>query len=163
MFGRDRLGFWHGPRGQSRGLALAGAKDGDDDHSVGYKRPPRQTRFKPGKSGNPAGRPKRDPTLEDDMVLELAQTINVRDGGHHRVVSKQRAIVKAVVAAAVAGDLRAASLIIDLTVRGPKGGAEYPDNALVPDSGDDIALESFLAREVARRVAEGEMPPTEEK
>lgn len=30
-----------------------------DDHRVGYKQTPKETRFKPGQSGNPSGKPKR--------------------------------------------------------------------------------------------------------
>jgi hypothetical protein len=33
--------------------------DTPDDYDVGYGRPPKETRFKPGKSGNPRGRPKK--------------------------------------------------------------------------------------------------------
>ena len=40
--------------------------------SVGYKRPPRKTQFKPGKSGNPRGRPKR----KVDMSSALNQAFN---------------------------------------------------------------------------------------
>jgi hypothetical protein len=33
-------------------------EDEPNNYHVGYGRPPRHTQFKPGRSGNPAGRPK---------------------------------------------------------------------------------------------------------
>jgi len=39
------------------------------DDKVGYRRPPRSGRFKPGVSGNPKGRPKRN-------LSTLAQIVN---------------------------------------------------------------------------------------
>ena len=43
-----------------------------DDSRVGYKRPPVQTRFKAGTSGNLSGRPKRRPTFRSVLMDELA-------------------------------------------------------------------------------------------
>src|SRR3954468_3734508 len=53
---------------------------------VGYGRPPRATRFKPGQSGNPRGRPKGAKSL--DQVLRTALDRRVPDprrGGRHTV------------------------------------------------------------------------------
>src|ERR1700748_300131 len=53
------------------------------DDKVGYKKPPKGTRFKKGKSGNPKGRPKKQPS--DDFgeallkALEYPATIYVAD------------------------------------------------------------------------------------
>ena len=32
----------------------------ESDFPIGYKKPPLETRFKPGQSGNPSGRPKKN-------------------------------------------------------------------------------------------------------
>jgi hypothetical protein len=37
-----------------------------DDYEIGYKKPPRHTRFKKGQSGNPKGRPKKAPAQPAD-------------------------------------------------------------------------------------------------
>lgn len=44
-----------------------------DNHIAGYKRPPKATQFKPGQSGNKAGRPKgsrNKPNPPRDLVLK---------------------------------------------------------------------------------------------
>jgi len=48
-----------------------------DDNAVGYGRPPKESRFQPGTSGNPKGRPKRNKTLRDSMFEELMRPIPV--------------------------------------------------------------------------------------
>ncbi len=71
--------------------------------SVGYKRPPIRTRFRPGQSGNPSGRPKRLPSLQDDLEFELAQPKRVERGSKEQKVTRQRALMKAVVDSAIDG------------------------------------------------------------
>jgi hypothetical protein len=44
----------------------------DESYEVGYKKPPKATRFKPGQSGNPSGKSKRiAPALDPGKVLQL--------------------------------------------------------------------------------------------
>ena len=50
-------------------------------HQVGYGRPPLHTRFKPGQSGNPKGRPKGAKN-EDTILREIMnRPIDIREGG----------------------------------------------------------------------------------
>ena len=64
------------------------------EYTVGYRKPPKATRFKPGQSGNPKGRPKGSPNLAADLSTELGELITVREGGAAQRVSKQRALIK---------------------------------------------------------------------
>jgi hypothetical protein len=84
----------------------------DDDYEVGYGKPPRHTRFRPGQSGNPSGRPKGTRNLASDLSEELREKIIVTEGGKSRETTKQRAIVKTAVARALKGDMRAITVLI---------------------------------------------------
>jgi hypothetical protein len=118
---------------------------------VGYKRPPQHSKFKPGQSGNPGGRAKGARNLETDLAQELSEKIPIREGERCLKVSKQRALLKSLVAKALKGDTRAAGLILQLLAKivaveeiGPKQKSE-------PLSAEETAI---LERFVAKRIAE---------
>lgn len=125
----------------------------DDPGRVGYKRPPKHSQFRPGQSGNPSGRPKRKPSLTDDLAAELAEMISIVDGGRQLQVSKQRAIVKALVNAAMTGDLRAAAAVINLSATVVDNDAADAQEG-ADRSHDDELLEKYVEREVSRRSSE---------
>lgn len=79
---------------------------------VGYKKPPRHTRFKPGQSGNPNGRPRKKSTLAESIERELNTRITVTEGGKQRRITKLDAIAKQQTNKAVSGDLKAAALLM---------------------------------------------------
>ena len=85
--------------------------------AVGYRKPPEATRFKPGTSGNPRGRPKGSANLATDLAAELGEQITVREGGRPRRISKQRALVKSLMAKALQGDVRATTALLALYAR----------------------------------------------
>lgn len=92
--------------------------EGDSgDYQVGYGKPPKHSQFKPGKSGNPQGRPKGTKNLKTDLMDELCETILVHEGGQARKLSKQRALVKALLTRALKGDVRAANLLLSMMMR----------------------------------------------
>ena len=45
----------------------------EDDDKVGYCKPPKHSRFKPGQSGNPLGRPRKNRSIETMIKRELDQ------------------------------------------------------------------------------------------
>ena len=87
------------------------------DYKVGYGKPPKGTRFKKGKSGNPRGRPKGSLNLATDLTAELGEHITVREDGRPRRVSKQRALIKSLMAKALQGDVRATTSLLALYTR----------------------------------------------
>jgi hypothetical protein len=91
--------------------------ENERDYLVGYRKPPKHTRFKPGQSGNPNGRPKGSKNLKTELSEELTERIDLREGGKSLRVSKQRALVKAMTAKALQGDTKAANLVLNLVLR----------------------------------------------
>jgi hypothetical protein len=87
------------------------------NYKVGYRRPPKATQFKRGKSGNPKGRPKGSRNLATDLAAELGEPITVREEGRQRRVSKQRALIKSLMAKSLQGDVRAAAALLSLYAR----------------------------------------------
>ena len=78
-------------------------------YEVGYGKPPIEGRFKPGISGNPKGRPKRQPTAVADHIDDvLARPMTFREKGRERVGTRAEVVVKVVIDRALAGDLLAA-------------------------------------------------------
>jgi len=126
----------------------------NDDGRVGYRRPPKKTRFKPGRSGNPKGRPKHARNLKSEFLEELGEVIRVREGDRELKISKQRAFVKALVSAAIKGDMRATSALVSFCTRA--FGNEPEDSQPPPPTPDDLEiLNDFVGREVRRRVTDG--------
>ena len=46
-----------------------------DDDAVGYGKPPKETRFKPGRSGNPRGRPKGSKNFNTILAKRLQELV----------------------------------------------------------------------------------------
>jgi hypothetical protein len=86
-------------------------------YKVGYGKPPKRTQFKKGKSGNPRGRPKGSLNLSTDLAAELSEQITLREDGRSRRVSKQRALIKSLLAKALQGDVRATTAVLALYAR----------------------------------------------
>src|SRR5262245_38858248 len=55
---------------------------------VGYARPPMASRFKPGKSGNPKGRPRNSRNLKTIIQGALTAPVVLREGARKRSISK---------------------------------------------------------------------------
>lgn len=124
-----------------------------EDYDVGYGRPPENTQFKPGQSGNPNGRPKGTKNLKMDLAEELGERIVVKEGGKSKSISKQRAMLKGLVAKAVGGDARAASLLLGLIERLLAPSQEDGASAALPPD-DQAILERFLNRHGAGGTSE---------
>jgi Family of unknown function (DUF5681) len=74
---------------------------------VGYCNPPEHTRFRPGHSGNPAGRPKGTLNLATVLQRALREKIVISKNGRRIVITKMEAAIRQLVDKASAGDLKA--------------------------------------------------------
>jgi uncharacterized membrane protein len=118
---------------------------------VGYKEPPQHTRFRPGRSGNPAGRPKRRLSFWEALSTELAAAMPRKDP--EQAWSKLQALVKTLVDSAIAGNARAQSIVVGALARlGDAENSEAPPLTL-----DDREILDALKRRT------GEKSPAEER
>jgi DNA-directed RNA polymerase subunit F len=83
-------------------------------YKVGYGRPPRETQFKPGESGNPKGRRKGSKNLSTQIAEALAETVTIKVDGRSRRVSKLQASFMQQANKAATGDARATKLMVEL-------------------------------------------------
>ena len=99
------------------------ARPPDPGYDVGYARPPQDTWFKAGTSGNPKGRPRgvknKRPALNDErlknIILEEAyRNIIVRDGHRNVSVPMAQAVVRSMAVNAAKGQHRAQRLFAEL-------------------------------------------------
>ena len=81
---------------------------------IGYGNPPKATRFKLGVSGNPRGRPKGGTNLATDLAEELREKVTIRSDGQTQRVSKQPALIKALMKKAPQGDVRSSAAVLSL-------------------------------------------------
>jgi hypothetical protein len=122
----------------------------DSDQPVGYKSPPKHKQFQRGQSGNPRGRRKGARNFKTDLVAELHEQIPIRENGREMKITKQRAFIKALVAAAIKGDMRATSALVSFCTRSLGSEDEDDVNASSPAEDIDI-IEAFVKRERQRR------------
>ena len=84
----------------------------DDRNDVGYKKPPKHSRFPKGKSGNPAGRPKALVGISIKEILDGDQR-----GKNGEVISRREAYVIALINEALRGNQKAFSKFMTLMHR----------------------------------------------
>ena len=89
----------------------------EPDYAVGYGRPPKETRFQPGKSGNPTGRGKGNRSVGAILDDVFRQKIEVTENGKTRRVAAVEAMMRRLRNDALRGDPKAIRLSIELIRR----------------------------------------------
>jgi len=78
----------------------------------GYRKPPEHSRFRPGQSGNPKGRPKGSLNVTTVLMKILREKVVINENGRRRKITKLEAALKQLVNKAASGDLRALSQLL---------------------------------------------------
>jgi hypothetical protein len=87
-------------------------RKGDEPYAVGYGKPPRDTRFKAGQSGNPKGRQKGTKSFKATVGAILNETIKVQTPQGTRRITKLEALVHTSLNSALKGDAKAADQVL---------------------------------------------------
>lgn len=88
--------------------------DTREDYTVGNKRPPKHSQFAPGKSGNPAGRPKGSIGVKAKLAKELRKIITVKKNGKSIKMMKEDVILEQLIDNSMRGDLKSAALVLKM-------------------------------------------------
>ena len=98
---------------QTRSSATRSRKRRTGTYEVGYGRPPLEHRFKPGRSGNPKGRP-RDAKNEETILTNLLnRKIDIREAGRLRKITVLEAMLLKFAEEALKGDAKAATFLLN--------------------------------------------------
>lgn len=120
--------------------------DQNPEYEVGYKKPPVASRFQAGNwRGNRKGRPRKSRNLKSDFEDEMAQRITLKEGNVSIRISKQRALVKALVVKGIKGDERAIGRALDLWLR-LIGNDDQASEVPALSEEDQAILDAFLKR-----------------
>jgi Family of unknown function (DUF5681) len=129
--------------------------DHDDTYQVGYRKPPTDTRFGKGQSGNPKGRPKGSLNLATIMNKVGRRRIKVKVNGCTKTMTTLEAVVTQESNKALSGDGRAAKDYLNLhrVCEDPEQTALPP---AAPDERDKMVMET-----IAKRIRQSEGPEPE--
>jgi len=78
-----------------------------NDYEVGYGRPPKETQFVKGQSGNPNGRPKGSKSLITMFSAIALKQIIVTENGRAKTMTTIEAVLHRAMNMAMSGDIRA--------------------------------------------------------
>jgi hypothetical protein len=116
------------------------------DYEVGYAKPPRQTQFRKGQSGNPKGRPVGAKNLSTLLNEALNEPVIVTENGRHRKITKRQTIITQLVNRSATADFRALKILLDI-IREIENRTEMASPETSPFSAaDEKVIEQLMAR-----------------
>jgi Family of unknown function (DUF5681) len=94
-----------------------------DNYEVGYGKPPKHTRFKPGVSANPKGRPRRKPLAASEIIDKvLNAAAEYTEHGRTKRTTRLALTLKSLANYALKGDVKAAEMLLRLRAHAQRFG-----------------------------------------
>jgi hypothetical protein len=127
----------------------------NDEYKVGYRKPPKASRWRKGQSGNRSGRKNGVRNLKTDLTSLLNQKIPVRENGKVRYISRQEALLLSLCNKGLHGDVKASTAITTMV-------AKFDPPATAPREDDDVSdsdraiMDDFLRRNAPKGGGENE-------
>lgn len=114
------------------------------DYEIGYRKPPKQSQWRKGQSGNSKGRPSKARTMQTIVSREANRAISIKENGRSSTMPAREVVVRNIVNNALKGDASAQKqmLILMNTFMPDETDATTPD-ALSPS--DAALLEQLFA------------------
>ena len=119
--------------------------DPTGDYPVGYGKPPVNTQFPPGVSGNPKGRPKKSRNIGTQLKKQLSELVRITVNGRSRRVTALEVIIRQMVLDAAKGNAKARSALLALR-------SLYEEPAENPAGGRDARDDDEVMRALLRRL-----------
>jgi hypothetical protein len=88
--------------------------ENDHHYTVGYRKPPRQTQFKKGQSGNPNGRAKGTKNLATLIMSALNKPVVVIQNGRRKSITKLQAMTTQLANKGASGEPKATQLLMGM-------------------------------------------------
>ncbi len=109
---------------------------------VGYRKPPVNTRFRKGESGNPNGRPRGTRNFSSIFAKSFREKVVISENGKRKTITKLEAATKQLANKAASGDLvalRQAVAVIAM-LEGKTQGPAVPANAGLDDADRQVFM-----------------------
>jgi Family of unknown function (DUF5681) len=113
-----------------------------DDNEVGYGKPPRANQFKPGKSGNPKGRPagaRSEATILQDLVQ---RKIGLSERGKTRRITLLEGILRRIAEDSLKGNTKSAAFLLNRLYAIT---SNEPDESCLSED-DQMVLQTYLKK-----------------
>jgi hypothetical protein len=131
------------------------------DYEVGYGRPPRETRFRPGQSGNPTGSRKGNKTIGARLRALMNSKVRVTEHGRPRRISRLDVMLRQLTNDAMRGDQRALKLLMEFLHR---YGGEVEGTARSEEiTSEDLEILADYVRETGPSNFDPNVSPKEEE
>ncbi len=121
----------------------------DLPYEVGYAKPPKNSQFGKGTSGNPKGRPKGSKNMATVLLRESRQPVRVNGPSGTRTVTKLEAAAMQLGNKAAQGDLHASREFFALIHRSEESAAAAPGTEVLAEA-DQSTMQNILKRWMAQ-------------